>query len=82
MELVVWRGRQTGEDGKLTKERVLRVLWGKAGWVQGAEWWVWLSVQGAQSGVSLQRSSDLNVPGSEANTAEPSEQGHLWKPGV
>lgn len=63
-----------GEDGKLAKERVLRV--------QGAEWWVWLSVQGAQSGVSLQRSADLNVPCSEANTAEPSEQGHLWKPGV
>lgn len=30
----------------------------------------------APNGVSLQRSSDLNVPGSEGNMAKPSEQGH------
>lgn len=45
----------------------------------GGGWWVWLSVQG---GVSLQRSSDLNVPGSEGNVAKPSEQGPLWKSGA
>lgn len=33
--------------------------------------------QGDACRVSLQRSSDLNMPGSEANMAKPSEQGHL-----
>lgn len=39
-------------------------------------------VREAPSGVSLQRSSDLNVPGSEGNVAKPSEQGPLWKSGA
>lgn len=39
-------------------------------------------IRDAPSGVSLQRSSDLNVPGSEGNMAKPSDQGHQWKPGA
>lgn len=62
-----------------TKEQGLRMLWKKHA-AQGGEWLVWLSVQGSRealSRASMQRSSDC-----ETNTAQPSEQGPLWKSGV